>query len=122
MLYAASEFYLSHDVLEVIDICIAEKKHKNELVGTEKTKREVIDLTSDMCGLQSETLWVVCKRFLLTTKETQHLDNGGELTDRIIDAACCLLKKQFPDYGGLQTTLLQQFRVEPFPKVLMPCK
>ena len=111
MLHTASEFFLSHDVLEFIDFCITEKKQKMNWYGTEKTKGEVIDLTSDMCGLQSvsaESLWVVCNGFRLTTKEKQLLDNGGELTDRIIDAACSLLKKQFPYYGGLQTTLLQQ--------------
>ena len=62
--------------------------------GTEKTKGEVIDLTSDMSGLQSvcaERLWVVCNGFCLTTKE-KHLNNGGDLTDRIIDAVCSLLK------------------------------
>ena len=43
-------------------------------------------------------------------KEKQLLESGGELTDRIINTAstCSLLKKQFPDFGGLQTTLLQQ--------------
>ena len=30
------------------------------------------------------------------------------MVERIINSACSLLKKQFPDYGGLQTTLLQQ--------------
>ena len=50
-----------------------------------------------------------CLYIYVTTKEKQCLDNGGELPDRIIDAACSLLKKQFPDYdGGLQTTLLQK--------------
>ena len=80
--------------------------------GTEKTKGAVTDLTSDMCGLQSvsaERLWMVCNGFRLTAKGKQRLDNGGELTDKIIDAAYSLPKKQFPDYdGGLQTTLLQQ--------------
>ena len=51
----------------------------------------------------------ICLYIYVTTKEKQCLDNGGELPDRIIDAACTLLKKQFPDYdGGLQKTLLQQ--------------
>ena len=46
-------------------------------------------------------------------KEKQLLESGGLLTDQIINAACSLLivlKKQFPDFEGLQTTLnlLQQ--------------
>ena len=72
MIYTASEFNLAHDVLEFIDICITEKKQKINWCGTEKTKGEVIDLTGEVCGLQSasaERLWVVYDGFCLTTKE-----------------------------------------------------
>ena len=55
-----------------------------------------------------EKLWITCNGFCLNIKEKQSLESGGQLTDRIINAACSLLKKQFPDFGGLQTTLLQQ--------------
>jgi len=54
--------------------------------------------------------WVLVCISMSQQKKRQCLDNGEELPDRIIDAACSLLKKQFPDYnGGLQTTLLQQY-------------
>ena len=46
--------------------------------------------------------------FRLTIKEQQNILNGGCLTDRIINAACAILRKQFPGYGGLESTLLQQ--------------
>ena len=111
----ASEFCLDHDVLQFIDICIAERKQKQNLNPSKtqktKTKTDLIDLTGDLCSAQSEStekLWVICNGFRLTMKEKQLLESEGELTDRIIDAACSLLKKQFPDFGGLQTTLLQQ--------------
>ena len=111
----ASEFCLDHDVLQFIDICIAERKQKQNLNPSKtqktKTRTDLIDLTCDLCSAQSEStekLWVICNGFRLTMKEKQLLESGGELTDRIIYAACSLLKKQFPDFGGLQTTLLQQ--------------
>ena len=47
-----------------------------------------------------------CLYIYVATKEKQCVVNGGELSDRIIDVASSLLKKQFPDYdGGLLTTL-----------------
>ena len=41
---------------------------------TEKTKGEVIELTNDVCGLQSvsaERLWMVCNGLRLTTINIQ---------------------------------------------------
>ena len=51
-----------------------EKKQRINWCGIEKTKGEVMDLTTRVCGLQSacaERLWVVCNGFHLTTKEKQ---------------------------------------------------
>ena len=45
----------------------------------------------------TEKLRVLCNGFHLTMKEKQLLESGGDLTDRIINAACSLLKKQFQD-------------------------
>ena len=42
-----------HDALEFIEICIIQKKQKMNWYETEKTKGKVIELTSDVCGLQS---------------------------------------------------------------------
>ena len=64
----------SHDALEFIDICIIQKKQKMNGCETEKTKGEVIELTNDMCGLQSvsaERLWMVCNGFRPTTMDIQ---------------------------------------------------
>lgn len=41
-------------------------------------------------------------------KEKQILESDGQLTARIINAACSLIKKHFPEYGGLESTLIQQ--------------
>ena len=41
-----------------------------------RTKGKVINLTSDMCGLQSvsaERLWVACNGFRLTVKEKKNV-------------------------------------------------
>ena len=48
---------------------------------------------------------ITCRGFILTTQECNTLVNGGELSDRITNAACAVLK---PDIGGLQSTLLLQ--------------
>ena len=72
----ASEFCLDHDVLQFKDICIAEKKQKQNLNPSEtqktKTRTDLIDLTGDSCSAQSEStekLWVICNGFCLTMKE-----------------------------------------------------
>ena len=46
----ASEFCLSNDALEFV---VIQKKQKINWCETEKTKGEVIELTSDVCCLQS---------------------------------------------------------------------
>ena len=60
--------------LEFIEICITVKKQKINWCGTdlENTKGEVLDLTSDVCGLQSvsaERLWVLVCFKMITVLE-----------------------------------------------------
>ncbi len=50
----------------------------------------------------------VYSEFKLLPKEIDCLRDGKMLQDRHIDAACTLLRKQFPDVRGLQTPLLGQ--------------
>ena len=112
-LYTASEFSLDHESFEVINLFLTEKKqklHPSNLQNRQKSKSksEVIDLTDDDDSEVCERLWISCEGYRLSMKEKQLIENGGQLTDRIINASCAILKKQFPMYGGLQTTLLQQ--------------
>ena len=76
----------------------------------EKASSSLVDLTGDHCKyeIDKSKIWITCCGFILTTQERNNLVNGGELSDRIINAAYAVLKKQFPDIGGLQSTLLQQ--------------
>ena len=78
-----------------------------------------MDLTGDDCkyDIDKSKIWINCCGFILITQERNTLVNGGELSDRIINAACAVLKKQFPDLGGLQSTLLQQKNCEQFNSV-----
>jgi len=58
--------------------------------------------------MDTEKIWMTCCGFRLTMKERQNISNGGCLTDRIINAAGVILRKQSPGYGGFESTLLQQ--------------
>ena len=51
--------------------------------------------------------WVKCGSIILHQNEKNILTNGKWLTDLHVDAAHELLKKQFPKFGGFQSTLLQ---------------
>lgn len=88
------------------------KQNPSVTVPTDKTLSEVIDLTGADDGkltmTDTEKVWMICCGFRLTMKEQQNILNGGCLTDRIINAACAILRKQFPGYGGLESTLLHQ--------------
>ena len=106
-LYTASEFTLSEEVVETIDLYMGEriiKQNPSVTVPTDKTLSKVIDLTGADDGkltmMDTEKVWMICYGFRLTMRERQNILNGGCLTDRIINAACAILRKQFPGYGG----------------------
>lgn len=44
-------------------------------------------------------------------KDKQFIETGKQLTDVFINFACGLLKKQYPQFGGFQTTLLQNSKL-----------
>ena len=74
-------------------------------------KRKVTDVPSilpDTGKDASSEEWVrFGKGLILTLADKEHILAGGKLDDRHIDVAQNLLKQQFSEVGGLQSTLLQ---------------
>jgi len=103
-------------VIETADMNMGEriiKQNPTVTVPTDKMLSQVIDLTeADDDGkwtmMDKDKILITCCGFRLTIRERQNILNGGCLTVRIINAACAILRKQFPGYGGFESTLLQQ--------------
>jgi len=57
--------------------------------------------------MDTEKIWMTCCELRLTMREQQNILNGRCLTDITINAACAILRKQFPGYVGFESTLLQ---------------
>ena len=75
-LYTASEFTLSEEVVEKIDLYTGEriiKQNPSVTVPTDKTLSEVIDFTGADDGkltmMDTEKVWMICCGFRLTMKE-----------------------------------------------------
>lgn len=51
--------------------------------------------------------WISYGRVSLNSTDKRLLETGKCLTDKHINSSCGLLKRQFPIYGGFQSTLLQ---------------
>ena len=112
-LYTTSHFRFRPETVEAINLCGLERNMKQNPPSTKAIKKassSLVDLTGDHCKyeIDKSKIWITGSGFILTTQERNTLIDGGELSDRIINAACAVLKKQFPDIGGLQSTLLQQ--------------
>lgn len=103
-LHTAHQISLHDDALKFITQCSKPSK-KVSSVGTKSSSAKLCSSTSHD---KVEPTWINCAGYHLTLKE-KHILNQGELTDLHINAACALLKQQFPhQYGGFQSTLLQQ--------------
>ena len=79
---------------------MAEKSIKRNAI---KQKEKIIDLTEDVISdkvIEKKRLWITCCGFQLTMKEQHSLVNGSELTDRIINAACAVLKNSLSSMVG----------------------
>lgn len=92
------------------------KKSDHEQLSTgESNKGSDTDTTpiviADNCEVSTDVIpkdyWTKCGGILLTKKELYSLSNDKELSDLHINAFQNLLKRQFPNIGGLQNTLLQ---------------
>lgn len=113
-LYTASQFRLHQKTIETINLRASERDMKqnsktNKAASSSKASN-IMDLTkdNDVVEVDKAKIWITCCGFILTTQERNSLVNGSELSDRLINASCAVLKKQFPEFGGLQSTLLQQ--------------
>ena len=60
-----------------------------------------------MRRLSTEQKWVEFGKTQLTQKDKATLSNGHKLSDIYINAVQTLLKMQFGQFNGLQSTLLQ---------------
>ena len=56
----------------------------------------------------NHTLWITFDRYILQMTDKAVLEHGEELSDRHIQMAQSIIKKQFPLLGGLRNTLLQE--------------
>ena len=81
---------------------VSEPPQSKQIITIKESSSESITtkIRSDM--------WVTCNGYRLYNKNKQQLLNGRELTDMHIDGALALLKQQYPEIGGLQSTLYQQ--------------
>ena len=52
-------------------------------------------------------MWVRCGSIILRKKDKQDIISGKELTDLHINAFHNVMKEEFPEIKGLQSTLLQ---------------
>ena len=73
---------------------------------------EVIELSSDeendnTSSCSTAPVWVIQGKHKLTVRDKHLIETGKQLTDLLVNFACGLLRKQFPQFGGFQSTLLQ---------------
>ena len=109
-LYTARELTIKKDTASFIHNCI------NTTIGASITKQnynnEIVVLSSDDGSNNMSNvipLWVTHGKHKLTIKDKHLIETGKQLTDTIVNFASGLLKKQFPHFGGFQSTLLQKF-------------
>ena len=101
-LHTASTLTVNDDAISFINKCIISDEKENEVINLcdndDETKEDRV---------KEVPVWVTTTRSKLTIKEKNILENGKQLTDLIINYSCSILKKQFSEFGGFQSTLLQ---------------
>ena len=75
---------------------------KKCVTAVEKEKHMVDDEST-----VTKEVWVQFRRSTLTKEDKLKIGRGHRLTDKHINFASCLISRQFPQIGGLRTTLLQ---------------
>ena len=103
-LLTCNEVVLHKDALR----CINKLLLKSETLA--KKKAETCQLAENKKGNYK---WVTFEHGYLTVTDKHILESGKCLTDKHIDFACALIKKQFPHIGGLQSILLQSSKIHP---------
>ena len=68
-----------------------------------------VDSCESIVTINAKGVWVHLRRNTLTMEDKCIIDGGHRLTDKHINFASCLISHQFPQIGGLRTTLLQLF-------------
>ena len=73
--------------------------------GTLKSSKSTIQLSNP--PPEQSALWTTFERCVFQVSDKVLIENGAELTDKHMQFAQCMIKKQFPSVGGLNSTLLQ---------------
>ena len=86
------------------------KKHAMDIVVIEMEKH-VVHATTAECESavtgNNKKIWVQLRRNTLMMEDKFIIEGGLRLTDKHINFASCLISHQFPQIGGLRTTILQ---------------
>ena len=104
VLHTARELLISEAAFDFISIKIVEIQ-KNEETITISTDES----TSISKGKGKPDIWIICNGYRLYNKNKQQILNGKELNDIHINGACALLREQYPEIGGMESTLYQQY-------------
>ena len=85
---------------------------KKDAPAVEKEKQVVhatvdVDSYELIVTINAKGVWVQLCRNTLTMEDKCIIEDGHQLTDKHINFASCLISRQFPQIGGLRTTLLQ---------------
>ena len=99
VLHTARDLLISKTVYDFINKRVSELQQNKHIITIKESSNESVTNNgrSDM--------WVSCNGYRLYNKNKQQLLNGREWH---IDGAHALLKQQYPEIGGLQSTLYQQ--------------
>ena len=73
--------------------------------GTLKSSKSTIQLSNP--PPEQSAVWTTFERCVFQVSDKVLIENGAELTDKHMQFAQCMIKKQFPSVGGLNSTLLQ---------------
>lgn len=66
-----------------------------------------IIISSSSCS-KEETPWLKTELFTLTKTDKDEIEGKCQLDDKIIEASQSILKQQFPNFNGFQSTLFKQ--------------
>ena len=102
VLHTARELVISKSAYNFINKIVSDPPQSKQIITIKENSSESITTKS------RSDMWVTCNGYRLYNKNKQQLLNGRELTDMHMDGALVLLKQQYPEIGGLQSTLYQQ--------------
>ena len=94
-LYTVRELTINKDTVSLIYNCTSTIIEPST---TKQNSSNEITILSDDESDNTSTVIPACK---LTMKDKHLIETGKQLTDILVNFACGLLKKQFPQFGGL---------------------